>query len=127
MVPPMFLHALSEGQKQLFCRAALSLIHADQMVHEREQDLRDALMREMWLHSFPTEVTAVQDLASELKPLAGTPEARVVLIELAGVALADGELHASELDWLRQAASALQVSEDELGRFCDFAASAAEL
>lgn len=126
-LPRVFLHSLSEPQKQLFCEAALALIHADHVVHERERDVREALMREMWLTAFPSEVRPVDELIPDLKRLAGKPEARIVLIELAGVALADGELHASELGWLRQAAEALAISDDELGRFCDFAASAAEI
>src|SRR4051794_8005882 len=115
-VADVFLHSLSGPQKQLFCKAALSLMHADDVVHERERDVRDALAREMWLTAFPSEVTRFEELSAELKSLAGNPEARIVLLELAGVALADGELHASELRWLGEVAAALDISGDELAR-----------
>jgi tellurite resistance protein len=123
----MFLHALTTADQELFCQAALSLMQVDGVVREREQDLCDALMRETSLDSFPKDVSAVHELAPELRRLAGSRAGRIVLLELSGVALADGELDASELDWLREAASALGSSEDDLRRFCDFAASASEL
>ena len=123
----MFLHLLTTRQQELFCRAAHALMHADEVLHALEAELQEALAREMGLETFP-RAEPIEELSElELQEFGEPVAARVFLLELAGIAVADGELDPRELRMLERLEAGLKMPGDSVERMLDFAARAHDL
>lgn len=116
----MFLHALPQNDRETFVRAAWALIHCDKDVDPREESLLAELHAEMGGIQ-PIDDVAPDEVISELRDVDGELVGRVILLELAGVAMADEVLHESERDFLVRAAHALGIETDRVDRYVDFA------
>lgn len=123
----MFLNLLDADQQRLFVIAARAVAEQDGKVADVEQSLLDAVRAECEIDEDPGEIP-LPEILSALEPLAGDPHARnAFLLELAGVAVIDGEAHPAELAVFREIGSHLGVSEDALAEFVQFGMSARDL
>jgi uncharacterized tellurite resistance protein B-like protein len=123
----MFLHLLTEEQQRLFCRAALEVIRSDETLHDLEAEMQEAILREVRLERFPEDPLSVDDLLRSLAAFDSPVSKRVLMLELAGVATVDREIHANEETLLRRFCETLGISLDELEEFFDFTYRAHDL
>ena len=123
----MFVHTLSPPQRRLLFLAVLALIQVDESIHEQEAEVREALEREIGLPDLPTEPIAWDSLRAGLSEVGAGAAGKVILLELAGVALVDKELHPQELEALTDLSRAMGISAAQLADFLNFAARSHEL
>ena len=104
----MFLENLTDGEKSAFLGLAQRLIRADGVLSSKEEQVLASL----------TAVAGHRTAEGTLKELANTFQTRKTkvsaLLELLGLALADGEYHAAEKGLVSEIAKALDFTENEL-------------
>ena len=108
----MFLHVLNDTQQKAFLGLAKQFIECDSSLSDEEQNLLELMLAETGL-SFDEEIppSDPETLASTFD----TKQARsAVLLELIGVGHADNEFHADESPFIRDVASRLGVSHDDV-------------
>ena len=93
----MFLNMLRAESQQLFLETAYTLAHVDGMFVEAEKEVLKAYCREMET-AFDIEHApiALQDLKRKMSASLSPTEKKIVIFELLGLALADGEYGAEE-------------------------------
>ncbi len=116
----MFLDALNNDEKSCFWQAVLLLVEVDQELHRTEEDIKNRLALELQLDDPPSAGT-LEELLPSLKTVRRPVEANVFLFELAGVALADHELHPAEASLLEQFRAELEIPEGLLEQFYEVA------
>lgn len=125
----MFLELLNDAQQQLFLDAAVTMAAADGHVHLNETAFLERVKRE----SGGTLQTASQLPHGEVISRAREAfddrrvASRALLVELAGLVIADGERSDAELEFLREIAEAVGVPASDVPVFLDFAQRAEEL
>lgn len=116
----MFLHILEFDEQKIFSRAAWMLIHLDNDVDAREEALFDELHAELGVERRPALVTRDAALQS-LRVIESPTVARVLLLELAGIATADDMIHEEESKFLTDAASVMRIEDGYVREALDFA------
>jgi uncharacterized tellurite resistance protein B-like protein len=116
----LFLHLLSEEEKTTFWRTVLHLAEVDGNLHDHEIELKEQLAGELQLDSQP-EAGSLEDLRAALRSVRRPVEANALLLELAGLAMADHELHPSEESLLEEIRRELEIPEERLELFYDLA------
>ena len=116
----IFLHVLDENEAQVFARAALALVHADDEADPRELVLLEEMQSEMRLPQVPEEVERDEAIAG-LAAVDSPTLARIMLLELVGVAAADEETHPEERTFLLEAARTLRLEPALVETYLDFA------
>jgi hypothetical protein len=119
----MFLHLLDQQEQADFWRATLHVIDADEALHEKEALIRESIARELTLEKLP-EPGARQDLLASLERTNREVTANIFMLELAGVALVDDELHPAEESLLKDFSAALGFTSDEIEPFLRMASRA---
>lgn len=126
----MYLHLLTPPQQLLFLESARALVERDGKLEDVEADLLRALSTECGV-SGDDAFTAPRDseaLAEALNGAFDTSVARrVLLLELAGVAVIDGDAHVSELTLLEEIAAGVGISSADLGEMVQFGLDALSL
>jgi hypothetical protein len=120
----MFLHLLDRAQRREFCRAALHLIRADDVVDLREEELMARARAELGIadpDDVPTPPRDLDDLLDGLEVFEMTEAKNVLVLELLVLVLADGDIDEAELDELAAICRRLDVSRDAFGRLQQFA------
>lgn len=117
----MFLNLLRPDQQIAFIHAARAVAEQDGQVTEVEVALLDGLRAECGLAELPpTEADAdVAGMAADV--LQDDVARRVFMLELAGVALIDGEAHPAEVELVGAFGAALGVTGDALAEMLAFA------
>ena len=93
----MFLNLLHAESRQLFLETAYTLAHADGVFAEAEKEMLKAYCREMdTAFDFEHAPIAMQDLKEKMAANMSPTEKKIVIFELIGLALADGEYGAEE-------------------------------
>ena len=124
----MFLNLLDADQQRLFVMAARAVAEQDGKVADVEESLLDAVLAECEIEEDPGTMPLSDLLSVVAEALSEDLHARnAFVLELAGVAVIDGEAHPSELAVLAQVGERLRVSEQRLSEFVDFAVQAREL
>jgi hypothetical protein len=100
------------------------MIRVDGVVDERERDLEESLRREVGAAQAADELPSAERLATLFE---SPPAARALIIELAGVALADEHLHDLELELLEQTARAVGIGPEVLDACLDYVQRAHQL
>lgn len=123
----MFLNLLNPTQQQLFIELARAVAEQDGIVAETEQVLLDAVQAECCVAELP----AVRDLDAVLAdaPTAFDNEATrsVLVLELAGIALIDGDAHPTELSVVASVAEKVGMTEEKLEECFGFAERSRQL
>ena len=117
----MFLHLLNEAQKQVFCNVVQFIVTADGVVDDREKRILAAAQRELDLDELPQKVTSLALLANQLNVFDTEMSRRILILEAVAVAQADGEIPESEMNILNGLCECLQISQEDLDKFCDYA------
>lgn len=124
----MFLNLLDPDQQRLFVVAARMVAEQDGKVIDVEQSLLDAVIAECELDEDPGAMPMPDLLAVLDDALADDPYARnVFVLELAGVAVVDGDVQPAELAALGEISDHVGVTADRLSDFVQFAMAAREL
>jgi len=123
----MFLNLLQPDQQVTFVHAARAVVEQDGEVSEVESALLDAVRAECGLDELPVPDPALDVCARAAEVLPDDVARRVFLLELAGVALIDGDAHPSEIGLVREVADALGISGAALDDMLAFAARAQQL
>lgn len=123
----MFLNLLAPAQQQLFIELARAVAEQDGIVAATEQVLLDAVQAECGVAELP----AVRDLDAVLAdvPAAFDGEATrsVLVLELAGVALIDGDAHPAELGIVAEVAETVGMTPEKLRECVGFAERSRQL
>lgn len=119
----MFVSMLEEEQRRVLLRAAAVLVERDGIVPDKEREILAALNVEAGLDEVPPPPGSDEELLAELQAaFQGIPTAsNVLLLELAGVAVIDGDAHSAELDFLRLIADRIGAPETLVSRALEFA------
>lgn len=123
----MFLNLLQPDQQVAFVHAARAVAERDGEVSEVESALLDAVRAECGLDELPAPHPELDVCARAAEVLPDDVARRVFLLELAGVALIDGDAHPSELALVGEVADALGISGAALADMLAFAARAQQL
>lgn len=124
----MFLNLLDAHQQRLFVSAARTVAEKDGKVADVEESLLEAVRAECEIDEEPEVIPPDELLARLDDALAGNLHARnAFMLELAGVAVIDGDAHPAELGVLHEIGGHLAIPEDVLAEFVQFAMSAREL
>ena len=100
----MFLNLLDAEQQRLFVMAARAVAEQDGKVADVEESLLDAVLAECEIDRDPGTMAFADLLSAVDDALSPDPHARnAFLLELAGVAVIDGDAHPSELAFTRPA------------------------
>lgn len=102
----MFLSMLTPHQQGVFLGAARAMANADSRQDEREAELLDAFERETGLTP-AVEPMAASDVPAAIAAFDSQPRRVAALVELASVALADGNVHEAERQLLDGVAKAV--------------------
>ena len=118
----MFLNVLTPPQQRVFVDAARAMLHADGTVAETELALLDAIRAECDLDYMGGDAQPATDIIDAARTVLDTTTARnAFLLELAGVAVIDGDTHASEMALLERFAAVLGQSDEHLREVVAFA------
>lgn len=124
----MFLTLLNPDQQRLFLVAARRVAEQDGKVADVEQALLDAVLAECRIDEDPGDMSRAEFQAALSDAFAGVPHSRnAFMLELAGVAVIDGDAHPAELSALAEIGDHLGVADASLARFVEFAMSARDL
>lgn len=124
----MFLNLLDPGQQRLFVAAARVVAEQDGKVADVEQSLLDAVLAECQLDTDPGTMPTPDLLAALDTAFVDDVHARnAFVLELAGVAVIDGDAHPAELAALSAISDQVGMSEETLADFVEFAMAAREL
>lgn len=123
----MFLNLLQPDQQVAFVHAARAVAEQDGEVSEVESALLDAVRAECGLDELPAPDPGLDVCARAAEVLPDDVARRVFVLELAGVALIDGDAHPSEVAFVREVADALGISGAALVDMLAFAARAQQL
>ena len=107
----MFLFRLNSDQQSIFCHAALHLIAADGKLQGREQEIKDEILREIAPSDYPDELEDLTSLVLGVGHAFQGEGRKIFLLELAGVATADLELHPEERALLQRFGDELGLAE----------------
>jgi hypothetical protein len=117
----MYLRELDDVARELFVEAALLMVRSDDEVAGQEDELLDAISAETGLPVMTDEARRIEDLEADLdENVQGSRARRIVLLELAGVAVVDARRTSSEMRLLERLAEKLGLS-DEIERFVSYA------
>lgn len=123
----MFLSLLQPDQQVAFVHAARAVAEQDGEITQVEVALLDALRAECGLEELPP-VRAGADIAVTVADAVRDDAARrVFMIELAGVAVIDGEAHPAEVGLVGRIGTALEITEEMLAEMLAFAERARQL
>ncbi|MEJ7784898.1 MAG: hypothetical protein WKF96_08850 [Solirubrobacteraceae bacterium] len=124
----MFLNLLDANQQRLFVIAAQAVAEQDGKVADVERALLESVIAECEIDEIPPGMP-LDDLLSALdESLGGELYARnAFLLELAGVAVIDGDAHPAELAVLTEICLRLGVTDETLTRYVQFAIAARDL
>ena len=124
----MFLNLLDANQQRLFVVAARAVAEQDGRVADVEESLLDAVLAECDIDEDPGAMAMPELISALEEALSDDLHARnAFVLELAGVAVIDGEAHPAELAVLSEIASTVGVEDDALAEFVGFAMSARDL
>jgi tellurite resistance protein len=125
----MFLELLNDKQQQVFLDAAVTMASADGHLHLDETAFLERVKRESGGTLGTASHLPHREVISRAhKAFADTGVAsRALLVELAGLVIADGERTDAELELLREIANAVGVPEADVPVFLDFAQRAEDL
>jgi uncharacterized tellurite resistance protein B-like protein len=123
----MFIHLLESSDQETFCAAAGCLMDADDVLHDLEAQLKASIARELDQREFPVSDLSWEEILARMKRVDQETSRRVLLLELAGVACADLDVHPTEVRLLEQAAHALRLEPADVSRSLSFAERAQAL
>ena len=108
----MFLSALDDLEKTAFLALADAVIQADYHLAPQEETMLSAMRAEMGLPE-PAEVPEM-DIGTAASVIDSRRSRVAVMLELAGLAYSDGEIHAEEEILLARIGAAFGFTDDEL-------------
>lgn len=124
----MFLNLLDPHQQRLFVIAARAVAEQDGKVAHVEESLLESVLAECEIEEIPADMSLTELLPALDKALRGDLHARnAFLLELAGVAVIDGEAHPAELAVLSEIGMRLGLTDETLTRYVQFAIASRDL
>lgn len=110
----MFLRELKDEQKGLFLDLCLSLSLSDNEFSNEEKDMVKQLCAEMMIKERYEVLSDMKPALEKLTPISTKREKRIMLIELAGIVLADGKYAEEEKALLNEIGEKFSVSSAEI-------------
>lgn len=123
----MFLNLLTPPQQRVFIQAARAVAEQDRVVEAVERSLLDALQAECGLDELPDREELTEVATEAVKVLDSDVAKRVFVLELAAVAVIDGDAHPSEVRLLEVLAGGLGIGAADLKAMFAFAGRAQKL
>jgi tellurite resistance protein len=125
----MFVRMLDTNQRTALLRAGALLAEVDGAQPDEEREVLDALNVEAGLPEVPDPPSDLEELLAEVEEAFGDdPTARnVLLLELAGVAVIDGEMSSEEVSVIEEVSSRLGGGEELVNQAFRLAHSARDL
>ena len=124
----MYLSLLSTEEKHLFLKIAYTLSHADGVYSDEEQMAINEYCKEMNI-SFDDNITIepLDRILDDLDIATDHRNKKIIIFELIGLALAEGDYSESEKDYINAIEKRLDVDhkfseccEEELRKYIDF-------
>ena len=109
----MYLGELKEAQKNLFLDLCINLAMSDERFAHEEKTMLKQMCHEMGIDERYSTEKSVADAINELAESATDREKRIMIIELAGIIMADNVYHESEKKILKDLSEAFEISFDE--------------
>ncbi len=115
----MFLHDLTEHQKRTFLILAKQFVLADSKLSSAEERHLESMQREVCAE-VPSDAKSYDK--KELLVSFDTSKSQIsIILELITLGYIDGEFTEEENQFIHELASAFGISEDELGKYADWA------
>ncbi len=112
----MYLHLLKEDEKKDFLELAHHLMGVDGVYQDEEIAVFESYKHECSLQSYM--ISKQNDLQSVIDSLktASLKTKKIILIELFGILLADGEVHENEKTFINYVVTSFEITEEEFER-----------
>lgn len=108
----MFLHTMTQTEKLAFVGLARAIVEADGVTHEAERELLRAIALEAGARIEDVPPRVVDDTLIEAFP---TPRSRrAAMLELMGIAFADGSMHRSESAVITDVARQFKIADEDV-------------
>lgn len=110
----MYLHLLKEEEQKDFLELAYHLMGVDGAYQDEEASVFESYKHECSLQEYIiSKQTDLESLIANLQNTSSKTK-KIILIELFGILLADGEVHENEKTFINHLASEFEVSSEEL-------------
>jgi len=123
----MFLSLLSAEQKRAFAKVARWIIDADGVVDDNESWLLHLVQKEMGGTEWPARPRSEKEFYEALDCFDNPISKRILLLEATTMAVADGEIDASEMDVLVDIARHYNLPPGKIDSFRRYAEKAVDL
>lgn len=123
----MFLGLLNPEQHAVFCRVALHVMRANSVIDQREANFLEAAVQEMGLDELPEPAGSLDELLGEVAIFDSHVEKNILLVEVVGVAAADGDFQAEEMQVIEAICDVLAIDKGKIDRCKAFARRAIDL
>src|SRR5688572_13011358 len=117
----MFLDRLSGDEQRIYCQLAYAMMAADGEVAEKELAFHDRCLRDLGIDELP-EPAPEEGVLVPAGAFRLSASRRALLVELALLAVADGEVSAEERSVLDAGAKQMDFNPAEVGRSLEYAA-----
>lgn len=118
----MFLDRLSADEQRVYCQLAYAVMSADGEVTEKEAAFHDRALRDLAIDELPEAASAAGVLVPEGAFRLAASQ-RALLVELALLAVADGEVTDGEVAILEAVAEQMELAPSHVQKCLDYAAS----
>jgi uncharacterized tellurite resistance protein B-like protein len=117
----MFLDRLSSAEQKVYCQLAYAVMVADGEVAEKEAAFHDRSLRELVIEELPAPASDSGVLVPD-RAFCLSVSRRALLVELALLAVADGEVTAEERSVLDAVAEQMDFAPFQVERSLEYAA-----
>lgn len=121
----MFLDMLSEDEQRIFCQLAYAVMAADGEVLDKEEAFYDRALSELRLDELPAP--GETNIGIPAGAFGVSANRRALLVELALLAVADGDVSAEERSVLASVASQVDMDGPQIDRCLDYAEKVREV
>lgn len=109
----MFLHAMTDKQKNLFMKLAIKAAEANGVVEFEEKNMLKAYGIEMGIKPIYETDSKTEDIIAELKALCDEKTKRIIVFEILGIMISDSEFDEMEKSFVDEIVSAFSIPSDQ--------------
>lgn len=109
----MFLHSITDKQKELFMKLAIKAAEANGIVNLEEKNMLKAYGIEMGIKPIYETDATTEEIVSELKNLCDDKARRIIIFEILGIMISDSEYDDKEKEFIENLAEAFSIPKEQ--------------
>ena len=109
----MFLHTMTDKQKNLFMKLAIKAAEANGIVELEEKNMLKAYGIEMGIKPIYETDSNTEDIIAELNAICDDKTKRIIVFEVLGIMISDSEYDEEEKNFVNEMISAFSIPSDQ--------------